>query len=491
MKLRTRLILTLAVIALVVAGPAVYAVSRLATLRDIASEQRTRHAYAFLQLGQLQTSLAELDRFERGYIIAASDEQRVAMLAALDTSRSKVNQLAQVGYGRETAGIQQDLAQLESATSQVIALVEAKRVQDASSYFEQVKPLLARAQNLEGIATAIDDRSRDDIIKAGSISSAAARTTLLALVICLAFAIAFGIWNAARITTPILKLRRMVGMVAEGDFALPKDLPVHRQDELGDLARAFSWMTQELRKLDQMKAEFMSIATHELKTPINVISGYAELMDEGIYGNPNGKQREALDTIREQTRVLTNLVNQLLDVSRLEAGGLQLEMQNIVLRDLFSRIDRSFSVLARRKEINFRVDIDASVPHTIRADADRLGDQVIGNLLSNALKFTPDGGSIRVHCWAQQDGIHIEVKDSGVGVPADQLPYIFDKYFQVGQQARSKGAGLGLAIAREVVEAHGGWIGVESEQGRGTTFSIVLPVRSVAEPPQHLIEKTA
>ncbi len=480
MNLRTRLIVTLAATALLVAGPAVYAVSRLAKLREIASEQRTRHAYAFLQVGKLQTSLAELDRYERGYIIAASNDQRVGMYNALRISRTAVDTLTHLGYRDVMGGIDRTLNELEAATAQVVSLVEAGRVQEASTYFERIKPLLAKAQDLDAVAAAIDDKSRDDILLAQRISSSAATTTLAALVICLLLAIAFGIWNAARVTMPILQLRRAMARVAEGDFVLPEDLPFRRQDEIGDLARSFSWMTQQLHKLDQMKAEFISIATHELKTPINVIGGYAELLDEGIYGTPTSKQREGLDTIREQTRVLTNLVNQLLDISRLEAGGLQLAMEDVVLRDLFNRVERSFAVLARKKEIDFSVDIDASVPVAIRADGDRLGDQVLGNLLSNALKFTPESGTIRMRAWAQPDGVHIEVRDSGVGVPPDQLPYIFDKYFQIGQQARSKGAGLGLAIAREVVEAHGGMIMVDSEPGQGSTFSIVLP--AVAAP---------
>ena len=148
-------------------------------------------------------------------------------------------------------------------------------------------------------------------------------------------------------------------------------------------------------------------------------------------------------------------------------------------------------MLARKKNIDFHVDIDENVPHAIRADADRLGDQVLGNLLSNALKFTAEGGTIRLRCWSQPDGVHVEVQDSGVGVAPDQLPYIFDKYFQVGQQARASGAGLGLAIAREIVEAHGGWITAESEPGEGTTFTFVLPARVASDPARPLAEKTA
>lgn len=491
MKLRTRLIVTLAAIALVVAVPAIYAVSRLATLREIASAQRTRHAYAFLQLGRLQTSLAELDRYERGYLIAGGADQRAAMENALRASRDAVTELSQLGYRGVTAQTDRTLGQVESATAQMVSLMEAGRAEEASAHFENIKPLLASAQELNGIAAEIDDRSKEDIAVAHRISASAATTTLVALLICMLIAIAFGVWAASAVTKPVLQLRHTMGRVAEGDFVVPEGLPFRRQDEIGDLARSFGWMTQQLSKLDQMKAEFISIATHELKTPINVISGYAELIEEGIFGTPTQRQREALETIREQTRVLTNLVNQLLDISRLEAGGLQLEMQEVVIRDLFMRVERSFTVLARKKQIDFKVDVDDNVPRSIHADGDRLGDQVMGNLLSNALKFTPEGGRIRVHCWSEHDGVHIEVKDSGVGVPADQLPYIFDKYYQIGQQARSKGAGLGLAIAREIMEAHGGWITVESAPGDGTTFVIVMPLQAVHTPAHHPIEKTA
>jgi signal transduction histidine kinase len=388
---------------------------------------------------------------------------------------------------------EQTLSQIEGATRNIVSLVESGRVQDATTYFERVKPLLARSDSsLEQIKQAIDQRSRQDMLTAQSISSRAATTTLAVLLVCLAAASALGIWTAASFTRPILQLRRTMGAVAEGDFNVPADLDYERADEIGDLSRSFSWMTQQLSRLDQMKAEFISIATHELKTPINVINGYTELLEEGIYGTPSAKQSEALQTIEEQTRVLTGLVNQLLDISRFEAGGLQLEMQEVVLNDLFVRIERSFGVLARKKNIDFTVDVQSTVPHAIQGDADRLADQVLGNLLSNALKFTPDGGNVQVRAWGEANQLRIQVADTGEGIPRDQLPYIFDKYYQVSQHARTKGAGLGLAIAREVVEAHGGTISVDSQPQRGTTFTITIPVRRArVRQGSDLAEKTA
>lgn len=493
MKLRTRLLLTLVAIAVLLAGPAIYALSRLTELRNIAGEQRTRHARALLHQGELTTNLAELDRYLRGYIIEGSASQRSGVEESLRDARTHLDTLGLIVTGAPTRAVQQTLTRIEAATRRIVALIESGRAQEATAYFENVKPLLTASQtSLEKIATAIDERSREDMLTAQSISSSAATTTLVVLLVCLAAACALGIWTAASFTRPILQLRRTMGAVAEGDFNVPEDLDYDRADEIGDLSRSFSWMTQQLSRLDQMKAEFISIATHELKTPINVINGYTELLEEGIYGTPTQKQSEALQTIEEQTRVLTNLVNQLLDISRFEAGGLQLEMQDVVLHDLFARIERSFAVLARKKNIDFNVDVEPTVPEAIQGDADRLADQVLGNLLSNALKFTPDGGTVHVRAWGEDDHLSIQVSDSGEGIPSDQLPYIFDKYYQVSQHARTKGAGLGLAIAREVVEAHGGSISVESQPQRGTTFTINIPVRRArVRQGSSLVEKTA
>ena len=278
--------------------------------------------------------------------------------------------------------------------------------------------------------------------------------------------------------TPTRKLGDALTRVADGSHAVLPDLPYDRKDEIGDLARSFRWMSERLQELDRMKAEFMSIATHELKTPINVISGYAELLDERLLGEITDKQEVAIASIREQTRTLAQLVNELLDLSRLEAGGLRLQIQPVPLRELFDSVERAFDVLCRQKAIDLTVDISPSVPDSILGDSSRLRDQVFGNLMSNAVKFTPEGGSIRLSVRRARDNfVVVEVADTGTGIPDDQRPHIFDKYYQVGEAARSTGAGLGLAIANEVVEAHGGRIEVDSAVGQGTTFRVWLPAR--------------
>jgi signal transduction histidine kinase len=483
MTLRNRLILTIAGIALLLVLPALFAVKQLERVRDIAAVQAQRVSRANLALGRLQARLAELDRVQRSFIIAPDAVMRARMHESLANARQHLANLGTYGFGEVVSPAGPWLDSLELATQRVDALVTAGRATEATAYYEEVKPLFTEAEaTLTEIAIAIDAQSQAELREAQQISAAAMTTTLLALAICLALAIGLGLYTTRILSLPILRLRRAMSAVAAGDFVVAPDLPYGRPDEIGDVSRSFRAMTQRLAELDQMKAEFMSIATHELKTPINVIGGYAELMQERVYGELSVQQEEALGSVREQAQILTSLVNQLLDISRLEAGGLSLEIHTVPVTELLARTERTFAPLAQKSGIAFEVRVEASVPDQIDIDVERLGDQVIGNLVSNALKFTPSGGRIEVRAWREAEQLKIEVADSGPGIPADKLPYVFDKFFQIGEQARSQGAGLGLAIAREVVEAHGGSITAESEPGHGTRFCITLPLTGLDGP---------
>ena len=222
----------------------------------------------------------------------------------------------------------------------------------------------------------------------------------------------------------------------------------------------------------------MSVASHEIKTPLSVIRGYVTLLADGIYGPVNDRQRTTLEAVNAQTDRLTRLVHRLLDISRFEAGGGRLELREIDLRAFFRELTSGFQVLATQGGIDFPVRLADDLPATICGDEDRL-NEVLGNLLSNAFKFTSSGGTIRVDAARCDGGICVEVEDTGVGIPPDQLPRVFEKFYQVDNDAqpRSVGSGLGLAISREIVEAHGGTITAESEVGRGTCFRVFLPER--------------
>lgn len=476
MTLRTRFILTIGGVALLLVLPGLYAAHQLSRLSEIAADVSHTHGAAYLAMGRLQARLTSLDRLQRAYVAIPEPEIAVRRDSALVGTRTQIAELSRAGYGTVSEQAVRYVRRIETEVARQNRLIAAGRHEEAATALDEAKPLFSEAESVvEAIATEIDERSEADLAAAARISASALTTTLLALVACLFIAVLLGAWATQTIVRPIHRLRRATAGVAAGEFVVPAGLPYDRQDEIGDLSRSFRGMAQQLADLDRMKADFMSIATHELKTPINVVSGYAELMQEGVFGEVSGKQDEALQSIQEQSRVLTQLVNQLLDISRLEAGGLRLEIADVVLADLLERVARTFGVLADRQQIDLKVELDDSVPGTIPADGERLRDQVLGNLLANALKFTPEGGSIRVHGGMDDGRVHVQVSDTGQGIAADQLPHVFDKYFQIGEQARSKGAGLGLTIAHEVVEAHGGTLTVDSVEGEGTTFHIYLP----------------
>ncbi len=481
MTLRIRLVLSIGGITLLVVLPALYGASRLARLRDIAEDLHGRHAAAFLALGRLQASLADMDRFERSYIAAPGVRARQGMNASLAAAGTELDRLDESGYGGVTRSTRARLDTLAASTRVIEGMVEHKHVEEATRYFETLKPRLAQVQtSLDSIAGDIDRRSGADVARAQEISAAATTTTLLGTLAAILIAVFWGLWATEALTRPLRKLQRATSAVAGGEFVVPPNLPYGRQDEMGELSRSFRWMTQRLAELDRLKAEFISIATHELKTPLNVIGGYAELLETGAYGELTAKQQEVLGAIREQTRVLTRLVNQLLDTSRLEAGGMRVEPERADLRALLRETARSFEPLARQKRIDFQLEVHPSTPSTMPLDAARFREQLLGNLLSNALKFTPEGGRIRLRARGEAGAALIEVSDTGIGIPTEQLPHIFDKYYQVGSDARSKGAGLGLSIARDIAEAHGGRIDVESMPGRGTTFRVSLPLKQAA-----------
>ena len=476
MKLRTRLVLTLVAIIALMAAPAIFASARLFELRGVFSEAQRIHGEAYLAVGRLQSGLAAYDQLQRNYIIAADPADDLASDSALAAAERDLHALVARGYARRDGEAARALQQIRTRSDEIAVLVSGGSKAAATAHFETVKPLLARALNRLGrISAEIDRRAEIDIRRATLIAAAALTGTLLALCAALFLAIALGAWITRNLVWPVMQLRHALARVSGGDLQVPPGLPYDRADEIGEVSRSFRGMTGRLAELDTLRAEFMSISTHELKTPINVIGGYAELMHDGLLGEVATRQLEALDSIREQARVLTLMVNQLLDVSRIEAGGLQLEIGEVVLSDVFDRVHRTFQALARKQDVEFAVELLPDTPRVIPGDADRLRDQVLGNLLSNAFKFTPGGGRVSMRGMPDGDWVAIEVADTGSGIPAEWLPHIFEKFYQVGEQARSQGTGLGLTIAHEVISEHGGSIAVESNPGSGTRFRIRLP----------------
>jgi signal transduction histidine kinase len=248
---------------------------------------------------------------------------------------------------------------------------------------------------------------------------------------------------------------------------------------LRDFAAQLERANQELKRADGMKSEFVSVASHELRTPLATIKNAIQLVLRGKAGEINETQTNFLSMADKNINRLTNILNNLLDLSRIESGRIKIKSQELDLRGLVEFILSSFKPQAEGKSIHLDMEVVEGFS-PVYGDRENI-EQILTNLLGNAIKFTPEGGkvSVLVNPFREEGGmVAISVRDSGIGIPEDQLEKVFKKFYQVeGSLHRSvSGTGLGLAITKGLVEASDGTIWVESEIGKGSTFTFTLPV---------------
>jgi len=298
-------------------------------------------------------------------------------------------------------------------------------------------------------------------------------TVYWALFASLAAALATTAFLAVHLRRSLRRLSIATAQLADGAFTQP--LPVTSRDEIGDLARSFNRMAERLREVDQLKEEFFSHISHELRTPLTSVKEATHLLLDRVQGPLTAKQARLVDIIAASSDRLLRLVNQVLELSRLRARLFPLErrpvdMEKIVVRaleELRPQVEDKGLAVARAT---------SGSDFGLQGDEDRLL-RVVVNLVGNAIKFTPRGASVTVRLTDVGPEVEIAVEDTGIGIPANDLSGIFDPYKQA-HRGRG-GSGLGLAIVKGLVEAHGGRIQVESEEGRGSRFRVRLP-RGVA-----------
>ncbi len=291
---------------------------------------------------------------------------------------------------------------------------------------------------------------------------------LAALLVGLAFSWLISRW----ITRPLTAIARAADEIAQGN--LDFQLQVSGPTEVEHVARQFNDMAAEVRASRQAQQEFIANVSHDLKTPLTAIQGFSQALVEGVASDPAGVQRAAA-IIHEESLRMSRLVDQLLDLARLESGRVQIRRQRIDAGEVMMAAAERFQPAARKNGV--ALDAATEPDLWMLGDADRLM-QVFVNLLDNALRHTPEGG--RVTCRAlrpadRPDEIVITVSDAGPGIPAEDLPHVFDRFYQAEKARRRGSSGLGLAIVEEIVRAHGGRVGVNSIPGQGATFWVRLP----------------
>jgi len=410
------------------------------------------------------------------------------------TLEATLRQLNQFGYDLdrlqfvaqdevETFGrVRRDYETFIAVVTQVVESIRAGKVADGrEAQIGRAGPLAERLERLtnelvnkaEADMVARTDEVRETYVRA--------RRLLIGLAVgSIALALGLGYAISWSLITPVRQMDARFGEIASGDFT--KEVDVRNRDELGALAANLNRMSVELGQLHRQretanrnKSEFLANMSHELRTPLNAIIGFSEVLIERMFGDLNDKQLDYLKDIHSSGKHLLSLINDILDLSKIEAGRMELE---VTAFDAAAALANSMTLLrerAERKSIALSLDADAQVGE-IRADERKL-KQVMLNLLTNAVKFTPDGGRVEVRARMADGVLEVAVSDSGIGIAKEDQEAVFEEFRQVGHAGSNtqEGTGLGLALAKRFVELHGGSIRLESEPGRGSTFAFTLP----------------
>ena len=282
------------------------------------------------------------------------------------------------------------------------------------------------------------------------------------------------------VSTTKMPLRDEHGQII-GTFGISRDVTtqVRAENTLAEQALQLRAQNQSLRELDRLKDEFIGLISHEIRTPLASIIGYVELLqEEGVSGPDAGLFAEVIE---RNAKRLQHLVGDLLFLSQIQSGKMAMEFQDADLAGIAAGAVEELRPEAQRKHIDLALSA-TDVPR-LTVDPMRIA-QLLGNLLSNAVKFTPDGGHVEVRLRREEDQVVLAVADTGIGIPAAERERVFERFFRTTTAARHaiQGTGLGLAVTKAIVEAHHGTITVDSEEGRGSTFTVCLPLRPAPVP---------
>jgi signal transduction histidine kinase len=465
----------------------------------IAVGSATAVAIALIGIDQLATMSDQASGL-RAEVLAAtlaarlrgtSTEERAELVGR--AARRSASELLLVDHGGQVLIDETFGGPAKADVVQMLALGQGETMTALGRVRFAARPLLPPLSNLSVIAFV-----SAPISAPGSIALGNAVAALTVLLLGVAVAVALSFTKAARddvdyVRARITAMARSPGQSAANAGAIPiAPVPIRSLDQVGLLTAAFNLLItrfaaaertyradlQQASAMDRERSEFLAGLSHELRTPLNAILGFAHVLESEVDGPLSQDAREALSVIRQSGEHLRTLIDDILDLSALETGKLQLSRRAVDVRVLAEQVMREASAAARDKPVQLSVTGDRGV--LAHADPRRVR-QILTNLVSNAVKFTTRG-SVTVQVASRGRYIAILVQDTGPGIPPEETSAVFQEYRQTGDvRARRAGTGLGLSIARRLVLMHGGSIQLESELGRGSTFTITLP--TWVEPP--------
>ena len=410
------------------------------------------------------------------------------------TLESTLRQLKQFGYDLDRlqfvakdelevmARVRTDYEEFIKVVTDVIELIRAgKAAEGRQLQLTRATPL---ADRLERLTNELVNKAEADMVASIEASQDAYATSKKIVIGFGVGSIALGLLLGFAISRSLIDPVKLMDVrmreIGAGDFSNRVEVP--NRDELGTLATNLNRMSQELdglyRQLEaanRHKSEFLANMSHELRTPLNAIIGFSEVLNEGMFGGLNDKQAEYVRDIHTSGHHLLSLINDVLDLSKIEAGRMELAVSAFDLPAALEGATILVRERAHRQGVALELQVDPRLG-PFSAD-ERKFKQILLNLLSNAVKFTPEGGKVSVTAAAVDGGIEVAVSDTGIGISPDDQETIFQEFRQVGNQQtrRPEGTGLGLTLARKFIEMHGGRIWVRSELSRGSTFTFMLP----------------
>ncbi|WP_071396571.1 HAMP domain-containing sensor histidine kinase [Bacillus tuaregi] len=292
---------------------------------------------------------------------------------------------------------------------------------------------------------------------------------LIAGLISVIFTIIIICFLSRGITRPLIKMKEATSQISKGNFSVP--LPHTSEDELGDLAKSIKLLATDLNYLKKERSQFLASISHELRTPLTYIKGYADIVKKRNLSKE--EQGKYLSIIVEESDRLAKLIKELFELAKIDQNTFIIEKELINLNEFFTKMDQKFSPIFHENEMKFTINCQPNL--LLKADSLRL-EQIFMNLLDNAMKYSNRGSTVSLTAWKQKKEIYISIKDNGRGIPEEDLPYIFHRFYRVDKsRTRSLGGtGLGLAIIKELILAHGGDIQVRSKENVGTTFELIF-----------------